>query len=146
MQDRTPKGGRHSIKAIISELARSNGNVNGEGVQRAINLLVANSDLSGFCPRKPAARPEMWGPTGLQLEDTWISLTKPEYGDGLGMNEQNYCIYSLGRLSFGKMLCSICWQSTWYMSSHSFAVLLPPNSAWCNLLNSSAVSKGRSMR
>eukprot|EP00977_Amphora_coffeiformis_P001569 scaffold297_cov171-Amphora_coffeaeformis.AAC.18 len=101
-----------SKKKIIAELARTDGDANSEAVHDAIEALVANKGTSTFCPRKLTTRPDMWCSPESQLEDTWISMTKPDYKDCLGRNEQNDCMYTLGRMSFGmlhptQLVCSI---------------------------------------
>ena len=81
-----------SKKKIITELAYSDGDANSEVVQNAIEALVAN---------KLTARPDMLSSSETQLEDTWISMTKPDYKNSISRNKQNDCTYTLRRMSFG---------------------------------------------
>jgi hypothetical protein len=91
-------------KQVLAELGRTAGDASEPGVRHAIQELEAICGKSSFDPRKlTVGRDDMMlSPAVNQLEDTWISLTKAEFKDCLGTNEGGDCLYTLGRMSFGK--------------------------------------------
>lgn len=105
---------RHALvneakQKIIAELTRSGGDPATPAAQAAIETLVANHRSKNFDPRKLVCRPDcgrttmMMSDTGLQLEDTWITLTKPLYQDCMGVNANQDCMYTMGRMTFGTL-------------------------------------------
>jgi hypothetical protein len=90
---------------IVCELAHSGGDSSTLIFQSALEKLIANYDPSHFDPRRLVSRTGITGagvPKSTKLEGTWIALEKPLFTDCLGRNGNNDCMYTLGRMAFGK--------------------------------------------
>jgi len=88
---------------IFCEMARSGGDTSTPASKRAVDTLLANYNPKDFdirrLPQRPGCKVDK---NAIQLEGTWITLSKAQFKECLGVNKSNECMYTLGRLSFGK--------------------------------------------
>lgn len=85
---------------FLRTLGHANEDISDPKVQEALDNLCSLWDSSMFDARK---QPTSNAVTTTALEGMWISLIKPKFMDDLGMNNQHEYLYSLKRLSFGKL-------------------------------------------
>lgn len=92
-------------QSLFTELVKSGGDTQTSTCQTAIQDLHQNYDTSDFDPRGHT-------PSSLDMEGTWVTLSKPQFPDCLGFNAKGECMYTLGRMSFGmfrptNLVCSL---------------------------------------
>ena len=95
-------GGGAAVKkakaGLLRELMRSGGDTTTRGFQLALEQLLVWSSLHEFDANIVVPEDELAPP---KLEGTWITLSKPQFSDCQGVNENNDFMYTLGRMSFG---------------------------------------------
>lgn len=111
---------RKAKAALLKELMLSGGDTSTRGFHLALEQLSIWSRLEEFDARVlPSADSQ-----GPKLEGTWITLSKPQFSDCLGVNEGKDFMYSLGRMSFGKT-CPIVHPNP--PKCNSLCLVLPPD-------------------
>jgi len=95
---------------LLRELARSAGDTTTPQYKAALDQLTKLYDPSSFDARKKPRKPSSSRARKMQspeLEGMWITLSKPQFTDCLGVNDDNEYMYTLGRMSFGKQTLKI---------------------------------------
>jgi len=108
---------------LIRSLAKNGGDVSTPEFQTSLDNLTKLYDVSSFDARKLPPRPSRKSRGGSYfkreqpsstpvVEGMWISLQKPRFQDCVGVNQDGYTQYTLGRMSFdkfrpGDLVCSI---------------------------------------
>ena len=96
----------HSLKRLRGLYKRS-----GLDCRSRVVSSSAHANTSVAAGTGAAVVDEMAGATP-QLEGMWLTLSRPNFHDCLGLNEQREYMYTLGRMSFGmykptKIVCSV---------------------------------------
>lgn len=91
-------------KQVVAELAHAEGDPSSPAAKEIIDRLTAFYDPSTFDPKQFMTPVTM---TDTKLEDMWLMISKLELKDCLGKNESGDCMYTLGRMAFGKSATSI---------------------------------------
>jgi hypothetical protein len=90
---------------LLRELASSGGDTTRAAFHDALDRLTKIYDPSHFDARKLPPRPSKSSKhkenQPPQMEGMWIDLSKPKFSDCVGMNDNRYYMYTLGRMSFG---------------------------------------------
>lgn len=95
-------------KNLLSELARSGGDVTTASFAKVLQALVKLYDPTKFDARKLPRKPSKNKRAKPGLEGMWIDLSCPKFSDCLGVNSNNDFMYTLGRMSFGAYCCDVC--------------------------------------
>ena len=90
---------------LLRELMRSGGDTTTRGFQLALEQLLVWSSLHEFDANIVVPDDDLAPP---KLEGTWITLSKPQFSDCQGVNENNDFMYTLGRMSFGTSTSTPC--------------------------------------
>ena len=108
---------QHTKTALLNALQMTGGDVTTEPFLFALKRLRGLYKRSGLdCRRRVVSSSstvvdETAGATP-QLEGMWLTLSRPNFHDCLGLNEQREYMYTLGRMSFGmykptNIVCSV---------------------------------------
>jgi hypothetical protein len=86
-------------RAFLGDIATSGGDTTTTSFQRSLEQLVqlSRGERSFDARRKPSNSSQ-----SPKMEGMWISLSKPQFSDSIGMNEHSEQMYTLGRMSFGE--------------------------------------------
>ena len=94
---------RKAKAGLLRELMKSGGDTTTRGFQLALEQLLVWSSLHDFDANVvPLESASDDGNATPKLEGTWITLSKPQFSDCQGVNENEDFLYTLGRMSFGK--------------------------------------------